>query len=579
MKRLLSVLLVAAASLLLPGHALAVGQCGLPSRTPLWIDFGAPDLLPIFGRSGVIVTSSSGDFPAKVKATGAQTLYWDMHLNKRVGTPTAPANPATIEEKANRLFDYAATQTACEKPLIALNELFGASLETPWSDTNAQYRANVLTFMRTLAARGARPFLLISSVPYAGSDEAADWWREAASYGDLVPEVYFPAPQVMKLGPIVGPRRLRVGMRNAVTRFTRIGIPVSKLGVVAGFQTGRGSGGREGLARTPWLEYVKWNALAAREIARETKIATVWSWGWGAWGTAAADPDRGAAACVWLWTRSPTLCNAPKLAGPTFDTSLTEGQLRVPAGRQCTLGRSRSISSGALAALQAVTGDREVAFTALLARVSETPYAKVKTQRVLAAERAVIALRFGGSRGAYVAALSRARATVAVARAILADELRRQELQTRLPGRRAASREVTAFYESYRDLEVRRVRAKPAPWWLGAKTEGLALSAIAPEQLFRGGLPVGKKVQVRALDGTYTVTPLGDVETLGEVPLERARPAIAAALRAFSRRATFEGWTVDRQAHFLNSAICRRDDLPQPGAVRLSAYLPFLALS
>ena len=59
----------------------------------------------------------------------------------------------------------------------------------------------------------------------------------------------------------------------------------------------------------------------------------------------------------------------------------------------------------------------------------------------------------------------------------------------------------------------------------------------------------------------------------------RARPAIAAALSVFERRATFESWTVARQTFALRSAICRRDILPAPSAIRLTGYLPFLSLT
>ena len=52
-------------------------------------------------------------------------------------------------------------------------------MASPWMPINAQYRANVLTFVRTLAARGARPFLLVPTKPY-GADEALTWWRQVA---------------------------------------------------------------------------------------------------------------------------------------------------------------------------------------------------------------------------------------------------------------------------------------------------------------------------------------------------------------------------------------------------------------
>ena len=38
---------------------------------------------------------------------------------------------------------------------------------------------------------------------------------------------------------------------------------------------------------------------------------------------------------------------------------------------------------------------------------------------------------------------------------------------------------IATFYESYPDLLVRAVSAKPAPTWLGGETKGLALDSIA----------------------------------------------------------------------------------------------------
>ncbi|MDQ4030684.1 MAG: hypothetical protein M3168_06540 [Actinomycetota bacterium] len=576
MRKLLLVLVVLAAALALPGQARAIGQCGLPSAQPWWIDHGALELEPVFAKPGVITGVSTGTLPHRLRTAGAKTVYWDMYLNNRVGTPFQPRTLDYAVDRANRLFEFAAAQSGCDKPLIALNELFGAHLETPWTQTNTRYRENVLAFLKTLAERGARPFLLISTTPYTASEDAAAWWREAARYADLVPEVYFGAPSVYAQGPIVGSRRLRAGMRDKLARFLAIGIPASKLGIVLGFQTGRGAGGREGLQpREAWFEVVKWQALAARQISREYGIGSIWSWGWGTYSASAVDPDKRDAACVYLWTRSPTLCDGPSVAGPRFDVSLTEGQIRVPAGRKCTFGR-RGISNTQLAALGQLTGDREVAFTALLARLSESPYGPVKSARVLAAERAVISLRFGGSRSAYLAALVQAGANVAIARGVLADELRRFDLSRTMRARKPSAREISTFYYSYADLPTRLVEAKPGPWWLGGKTRGLAIGGVAPEHVLR--LAEGRVRTVRLLEGSVKVKPLGETQPLGSVPLEQARGAISAALRAFARRAAFESWTLLRQESLLRTAICTRDELPTPGTIRLSSYLPFLSL-
>jgi hypothetical protein len=120
------------------------------------------------------------------------------------------------------------------------------------------------------------------------------------------------------------------------------------------------------------------------------------------------------------------------------------------------------------------------------------------------------------------------------------------------------------------------VQAKPAPAWLGSKAQGYAISQVAPDRLF--ALATGKKGIVRTSEGVYTVKALADAQPLGAVPFSRARPAIAAALRQFARGLALEKWTVARQHGALATAICAKDDLPQPAAVDLTQYLPFLRL-
>ena len=61
-----------------------------------------------------------------MRALGAATIFFDLHLNDRVGTTSAPADPSTIAAKAKRRFDFAVQVTGCATPLIAENELFGA---------------------------------------------------------------------------------------------------------------------------------------------------------------------------------------------------------------------------------------------------------------------------------------------------------------------------------------------------------------------------------------------------------------------------------------------------------------------
>jgi hypothetical protein len=579
-------------ALFAPERAAAAREdaCVLPSQRPLWLDFGTPDVEAVMARPGLVLSGSSGDFPARLRSKGVRTVYWDMYLSRRVGTATAPAPADTIVERANRLYEFAVTQMDCRDPIIALNELHGASLETPWSERYAAYRANVMTFIKTLAERGARPHLLVAHDAYNATEEAAEWWRAAAVHATLVRQVYFSYKPLHKSGAVLANRRIRVAMRRAITRLTEIGVRPARTGIMVGFHPV----GAPGLQQTAAFELVKWQTLAAARVARELSVPYVWSWGWGTYSASIDRTAKPKAACVYLWTRTPRLCNGPSAAGDGFDASLTEGQLILPAGAQCTVGK-RTIGSGQVSALARLTGDRDIAASILLARLAESSHAPVTAARVIAAERSVVQLRFGGSDAAYRAALRRANASRSIARAALADEIRRAQIEATLRGRRPSAEEIETFYLSYPDQLVRDVRVRPekrkpagrererarrgarGPAWLGGRTRGLVLHAAAPQQLFT--LPAGRALPIFGPDRTYTVTAIGAARTLGSVPFAEAKEAIAAALTAFARRAAFESWSQSRQRSELSRTTCRRDDVPDAGTVRLTAYLPFLSLT
>jgi hypothetical protein len=553
------------------------GQCGLPAAQPLWLEFGWPNqpFNAILGKSGVAIGASSGAYPSQMRAAGTATVYFDMHLKARIGTTTAPVDPALLPQKAKTLVDYAVQQTGCSTPVIVENELAGPGLVTPWSDNNAQYRANALNFVQQLASLGAHPVMLIPSKPYTGGD-AAQWWTQLAQSAEIVREIYVPATATWKQGVTLGNRTLRNAYRQAARDLTDIGIPANKVGIMVSFATTKGFGGRNGLQpSSAWYRVAKWMGLSARQVAAETGIASVWSWGWGEWTVAEQDPLKPYAMCAWLWARSPNLCDAPRAIGKTFDTSVKEGQLSLlSASTQCLIGK-RSLAASEIDRLQAVTGDRETAYSALYERIVESTYTPVSTAQVLAAERAVIAQSFGGSRGAYVAALRDAHANVTIARGILGDELRRARVEDTLYAPPATPSEVQTFYSSYPDLQVRLVQAKPRPSWLSVP-RGLALSEVAPDRVF--SLRRGKASLVRTSEGSFTVKPLADALPLGAVALSKATPAISAALRAFARGEAFEQWTVGKQRFIENNALCKGDDLPQPAAVDLTQFLPFLRL-
>jgi hypothetical protein len=418
------------------GLTRAAAECGLPAGQPLWIDYGEgsvkPDTRAVLARPGVVVASSGTAVPAAFRKAGAATVHFELHLPRLVGQPTAPADPSTVVAAADALYARAVASTGCATPWIALNELLGSNLATPWSPANTTYRANVLAVVRELAAKGAHPALLVHGDPTVAGD-AGLWWRTTAQSATLVYEAYYDASKMYPLGSVIANRRMRLGMRNVITLYGGAGVPPERLGFMLGFHSALtpGIAGRQGLQPTEaWLRVVKWEALSARQVATEAGIPTIWSWGWGTFGPESVDPDKPVAACTWLWARDPALCDAPTMAGPAFSLSRVEGQIVVPQGIACTFADGR-VPVAAVTRLTRLTKSRHLALTAQFARAALANAAPVDPRAVLAVERRVIAQVFHGKRDAYARALARRGADVQIARGVIADTLQRQAIARR----------------------------------------------------------------------------------------------------------------------------------------------------
>ena len=548
--------------------------CGLPPAQPLWIDYadgGVPFWSTIFARPGVVGAASNFIVPPQLRARGAQTVYFDLYLNNRVGTPSKPADPATIQARADKIFDTAVTSSGCDHPLLAENELFGAQVPTPWTPTTAQYRANVLAFLQRLAERGARPFLLLSNRPYTHDQASDDWWREVAKVADLVPEVYFSGPSVSNQGAVAGSRRLRATMRTRMEDLIQIGIPTNRIGMMLTFSSTPGAGGRENLQPVgKWLDVVKWESLAAKQIGSDLGIATVWSWGWAAFNPKGNDPEKPLAACTWLWTRDHSLCDAPALAGKQLDPSLDVGST-LAAGTICLLGKTPLLAVD-VAALSRLTGDRDLAFSAEFQHAVLAEAQSVDVQTLRQTERDVILDHFGGSRAAYTAALARAKVSPSLARQILADELRRRVVEVSLRTPTPTSAQLQAWYATYGTALARPVRtAKPVRWLGNAKT-GLAIQRASPGRLFN--LPAGESVTI---DGVQ-VTALGEAAPLASFPFAQATPAIRRAFTDQLKLDAYATWIRHRQNQSLGSLTCQHDQQPQPATVDLTDWAPYLSL-
>ncbi|HEX6761766.1 MAG TPA: hypothetical protein VF094_03085 [Gaiellaceae bacterium] len=550
--------------------------CGLPAGAPVWVDYAGHDA-PIVPKRGLVLAVSSGTVvPAQMRQAGAATVFFDLHLNDRVGTPSAPADPSTIQEKAQKEFAFAQQVTGCATPLIAENELFGAQTQTPWSTTNAQYRANVLALAKALDGLGATVGITIANPPYTGGD-AAEWWRQAAQAAILIRQVYFTAPGpkgLYQLGPLRASRSMRRSLRGLVSHFSQIGIPASRVALELQFQSAPGQGGRNGLQPTAaWLEIVKLEALAAKQVAAETRVEGIWSWGWPAFSAAGADPDKPAAACVYLWARSQSLCDGPALAGAGFDTSLTEGQIILPAGVRCSLG-TQTIRKSDVGRTATLTGDLDSAASALLERTVLRAAEPVDPATVLAAERAIVRDRFGGSVAAYRAALAAAHVTLADARAIVADRLAKERVEERFRPRPASARDVADFLTTYAATRVRLVEVQPRAPWLGDVDRGLAVETLAPAQVF--GIANGRTATIDTIDGRFHVTALQTAQPLYALPHAQAVGVARQVLGRFARDGVFQSWLRGQEGKALASAVCARDDLPAEGDVDLTARVPFL---
>jgi hypothetical protein len=576
LKRLLVILLAIGAGLAAAPHRAAAAACGVPDKGTIWVDFadGSVPFWQVFARPGVIAAAANFIYPPQLRAAGARTVYFDLNFRLRVGTPLEPYDPAMVINRANRLYATASLSSGCTRPIIAENELNGANLVTPWTANNAQYRRNVLIYMQTLSALGAHPVILVPSAPYTG-DVAGDWWRELSKYADIVRESYFAAPSIAKQGPIEGSRSLRMMFRKRVSEFTSAGLPASKLGLMLGFQTTRGSGGREGASRKSWLEVTKLQVLAAKEVASEVGLRSIWSWGWATWSAGEMNPDKPAAACVYLWARSQGLCDGPAAAGKGFDQSLTKGQLVLPRGTRCTL-YGKPVTESAISSLRPILGDPDVAFSAAFARVVTTLQVPLKPKQITDAERAVVASQFHGSYASYRAALAKAHASVGAARGVIADELRRVKIESGFRVGGISAGDVKEFYATYEQSLVRLVQAKTKAPWLGKRTRGYALADTAPPQLFTLAQS-SKWKTIRTMDGTFQVKALDDAVPLGALPLDVARQPIVDALHSIARSDRYESWLMARERQLDDQAVCRRDVQPDPGFVDLTDYLPFLA--
>jgi hypothetical protein len=155
---------------------------------------------------------------------------------------------------------------------------------------------------------------------------------------------------------------------------------------------------------------------------------------------------------------------------------------------------------------------------------------------VRAAEQSIVAARFGGSRSAYRAALAQAKVSLAVARSVIVDELRRARISARFRVAAPSGEAIAEFQQTYGELKARLVQSAGRVQWLGGRKLGYAVESNAPGALMSA--PTLRWTSVWSATGAVRVRPLGPPVPLASVPLGRLRASIRAAIIAQEREAT-----------------------------------------
>ena len=153
--------------------------------------------------------------PASLRAGGAQTVYWCMHLTASSARP-APRPAAEASRRPRRRCSSRPSRRRVRDAVIALNELERAGLGDALVGGTAAYRANVLALVTAVDARRVRGRSCSSPARRTlrtSAGDAAAWWRQLATVSDIVLEVYAQAPQIYSGGALLG--RARCASRSA----------------------------------------------------------------------------------------------------------------------------------------------------------------------------------------------------------------------------------------------------------------------------------------------------------------------------------------------------------------------------
>ena len=286
-RRAVKRILVAAVVLIAVGagapSALA-DACGIPDTTPVWVDFGGHDA-PIPAKPGLVLAVASGtDVPTQMREQGAATVLYDLNFNKRVGTTAKPADPSAdrgAREDALRLRRQRHRLPDADHRRERARRRADADAVVATQRAVPRERARVPDRARRTSARGrcsrSRTRRSPAATPPTGGGRSRRW---RSSSGRSTSPRRTPSASTA-LGPVAASRTMRQSLRGLVNKLTQIGIPSGRVALQMQFNSSPGLGARAGLQpASAWFEIVKLEALAAKQVAKEFKIAGVWSWGW-----------------------------------------------------------------------------------------------------------------------------------------------------------------------------------------------------------------------------------------------------------------------------------------------------------
>ena len=414
-----------------------------------------------------------------------------------------PADPATIADRADRLFDFAVMVTGCQTPWIALNELFGA--QTPDAldgddgavpGEHARPRPPACRARRQARGDDREPSVTRAARRRSGGGTSprSRSWRQ----------VYFTSPNAKGLSAL-GPERRRAGRcaqgcAGSCNKLTQIGIPSGRIALQLQFNSSPGLGARAGLQpASAWFEIVKLEALAAKQVAREFKIAGGLVVGLGDVQRGGHDRDKTDSGVRLALGARPALCSGPGAAwSGTSVRHWTVGQLDLPAGVVCTLPAGQ-IRSSAVDPLARAIGDRDIAASLVLERLVLQQQVQLDARAVFAAELAFVEDRFRGNVAAYLAALQAIQLSRTAARGLLLDELPRDAVRARFTPARPGGHQISEFHSTYGGLRARLVETARPVAWLGGRTRGLAIETFAPTRIFS----LARRGYVRTIHGAH----------------------------------------------------------------------------